>query len=55
MDNGRHILNDEDKAILDDLKKKLDNGIKHLRFRGVRPANIQIELEWYIKNTLKEE
>lgn len=52
---GRHLLNEEDKQILDDIKRKLTMGIKELKHRGVRNTNIQIELEWHIKNTLSEE
>jgi hypothetical protein len=55
MDSGRHILNEEDKVILDDMKRKLEMGIKLLQDRGVRHANIQIELEWHIKKILKGE
>lgn len=53
MISGRQVLNDEDNAILNDLKQKLEMGIKLLQQNGVRHANIQIELEWHIRNLLK--
>lgn len=53
MSNGRSILDERDKEIIDSCKTQLDIHINYLLERGVRPANIQIELEWHIKNLLK--
>lgn len=53
MDNGRQKLNEEDLKILNSCKTQLDIHINYLLERGVRRANIQIELEWHIRNLLK--
>lgn len=54
MSRGRHT-NDKDNEILESCKVQLDIHIKHLLERGVRPANIEIELMWHIKKLLKPE
>ena len=55
MSNGRHKLDRTDTYILDKMKEYLTTGIEELQERGVRPANIEIELEWHIKKLLKGE
>lgn len=52
---NRHILNEEDKKVLDELKKQLEKGINTLLKHGIRPTNIEIELHTYIKSLLKED
>ena len=52
---GRHKLDRTDEYILDKMKEYLEDGITDLLERGVRPANIQIELEWHIKKILKKD
>lgn len=54
MSNGRHVLLTEDKRILDEAKASITEAITKLKQRNVRNANIQIELEWHIRNSLKE-
>lgn len=55
MDKERHILNEEDEAILDIVKSVLTDSINELLKRNVRRTNIQIELEQCIKEALKQE
>jgi hypothetical protein len=55
MSKGRDKLNEEDIRILNDIKERITIGVNVLQERGVRPANIQIELEWHIKKLLKGE
>jgi hypothetical protein len=55
MSKGRHILDEEDKRILEDIKERISIGVNVLQQRGVRPANIEIELMWHIKELLKGE
>ena len=55
MSNGRHKLDESDERILNLMKDFLTKGIEELQERGVRPANIEIELEWHIKKLLKGE
>ncbi|GIN67123.1 MULTISPECIES: hypothetical protein [Bacillus] len=54
MEN-RYILNERDLEILDSLKTQLDIHVPQLVDRGVRKANIEIELLSHIKKLLKEE
>jgi hypothetical protein len=53
MDKFRTQLNEIERKALDELKDEIESVILHLKGVGVRPANIQIELEWHIKNLLK--
>lgn len=53
MSEGKHILDEKDKEIIDSCKSQIEIHINYLLERGVRPANIQIELEWHIKKLLK--
>lgn len=55
MDNGRYKLNKDDIIIIDEAKESIEKSIEQLLGRGVRKANIQIELMNCIKNALKEE
>ena len=52
---GRYILNEDDKAILEDVKSKISMAIALLKENGVRDANIEIELLWHVKKELKGE
>ncbi|MCY8549476.1 hypothetical protein MOD25_06100 [Bacillus haynesii] len=54
MEN-RYLLNEEDLEILNSLKTQLDIHVPQLVDRGVRKANIEIELLSHIKKLLKEE
>jgi hypothetical protein len=51
--DGRHILDKDDNRILWKAMHTLDDCIEELLERGVRPANIEIELMWHIKKLLK--
>jgi hypothetical protein len=55
MDKGRHELNDLDKEIMESCKVQLQIHVSHLLQRGVRSANIEIDLIHYIKGLLKED
>lgn len=55
MSQGRSQLDSTDTYILDKAKEMLTDCITELLERGVRPANIQLELEWHIKKLLKPE
>lgn len=55
MSNGRTQLNEIEREALNELKDEISSLVNHLVRMGVRPANIQIELEWHIKNLLKGE
>jgi hypothetical protein len=54
MDFGRTKLTEEEQAMMDSLKEAMQEVILDLKGNGVRKANIQIELEWHIKNLLKD-
>src|SRR5690606_9359584 len=49
----RHILNADDQYHLDEMKRELTRGVKELKRRRVRSANIEIELMTHIKKLLK--
>lgn len=53
--DSRHKLDDKDLEILDSCKTQISIHVKHLQDRGVRNANIEIELMWHIKKILKGE
>ncbi|MER2007152.1 MAG: hypothetical protein ABS939_06830 [Psychrobacillus sp.] len=53
MNNERHILDESDERILNLMKVFITKGVTELQERGVRPANIEIELVWHIKKLLK--
>jgi hypothetical protein len=55
MNKDRTELTKEEEYILDKAKEMLTDCITELLERGVRPANIQIELEWHIRKLLKSE
>jgi hypothetical protein len=55
MSNGRTELTEYEQKVINHLKEILTEGINELLENGVRPANIQIDLEWHIKKTLKGE
>lgn len=55
MESVRHILNEEDIAILDSAKESIVKSINELLSRNVRRTNIEIELIQCIKNSLKPE
>lgn len=50
---GRHILNEEDKMILNLTKSFISTVVEKLQERGVRDVNIHIELVEHIKDCLK--
>jgi hypothetical protein len=52
---GRHRLDEQDKEILNDIKQQMTIAIEKLVERNVRHANIEIELLWHIRDTLKGE
>jgi hypothetical protein len=53
--DGRTKLTEKEEKTLELIKMVLTEGINELKDNGVRPANIQIELEWHIKKLLKGE
>jgi hypothetical protein len=53
--NQRHLLNEMDEEILSSCKAQLKIHIEILLERNVRSANIQIELDSYIKSLLKQD
>jgi len=53
--DGRHILNEEERVIISLAKENLTTAIYELKNRGIRKANIELELVIHIKNLLKEE
>jgi hypothetical protein len=53
MSQGRTQLTEEEQERLNLLKDEINSVVSHLVRMGIRPANIQIELEWHIKNLLK--
>lgn len=55
MKNNRHILNSEEKVIIGFAKDALTATVGSLKQRGVREANIEIELMTHIKKILKGE
>ncbi|GIN25414.1 hypothetical protein NSQ93_21965 [Bacillus sp. FSL W8-0445] len=54
MEN-RYLLNEGDLEILNSLKTQLDIHVSQLVDRGVRKANIEIEILSHVKKLLKEE
>lgn len=54
MEN-RYLLNKGDLEILNSLKTQLDIHVPQLVDRGVRKANIEIEILSHVKKLLKEE
>lgn len=54
MNNGRHVLDSDDKFILTRIKAQLTDAINSLKKRNVRHVNIEIELHSHIKNVLNE-
>ncbi|WP_170865353.1 hypothetical protein [Bacillus licheniformis] len=54
MEN-RYLLNEGDLEILNSLKTQLDIHVSLLVDRGVRKANIEIEILSHVKKLLKEE
>lgn len=50
----RHILNSEDKVVLDFAKQVLTVSIASLKERNVRDANIEIELVQHIREELRK-
>lgn len=50
---SRTKLTEEEQEKLNILKDEISAVVSHLLTMGVRPANIQIELEWHIKKLLK--
>lgn len=55
MSKGKHQLDERDLEILESCKTQLTIHAQYLLERGVRPANIEIELVWHIKKLLKGE
>lgn len=55
MKNKRHQLDEEDKEILSKVKNEITYAIEQLQNRNLRNENIEIELIWHIKKTLKGE
>ncbi|MGG1746682.1 hypothetical protein ABDI04_04675 [Bacillus licheniformis] len=52
---NRYLLNKGDLEILNSLKTQLDIHVPQLVDRGVRKANIEIEILSHVKKLLKEE
>lgn len=55
MSEGRHVLTDLEQQIMESCKVQLQIHVSHLLQKGVRGANIEIELIHYIKSLLKED
>jgi len=55
MIDGKHILDEEDIAILNKAKEAIKESVEQLLERNIRMANIELELHWYIKSLLKHE
>ena len=48
-------MNEEELKILESLKEEIEIHVNNLVERGVRKANIEIELIWHIKKLLTNE
>lgn len=55
MKNNRHVIDNDDRKILDYTKQVLTKSINTLKQRNLREANIEIELMTHIKKILKGE
>lgn len=55
MSKGRHVLTEEETAILESTKNEITTTIKTLMGNGVRDVNIALELTTHIKKIVKEE
>lgn len=55
MNTERHILDEDDNAILDSAKESIEKAIELLLKRNVRRTNIEIELLMHIRKSLKHE
>ena len=54
MSIGRTELNKVEEKMMNRMKKSLTYGIEKLKKRGIRDANIEIQLLWHIRKELKK-